>query len=104
MALALLIVPIMDMVTVIGIRTYLKLSPFYADKRHTHHRLLGLGLGQKAVTLTLVGFNLLMIVVAWLTGFLNGLFSFCLIVLLAALFEAVIIYLFVKKNKTAHSL
>jgi UDP-N-acetylmuramyl pentapeptide phosphotransferase/UDP-N-acetylglucosamine-1-phosphate transferase len=104
MALALLIVPIMDMVTVICIRTYLKLSPFNADKRHTHHRLLGLGLGQKAVTLTLVGFNLLMIVVAWLTGFLNGLFSFCLIVLLAALFEVVIIYLFVKKNKTAHSL
>jgi UDP-N-acetylmuramyl pentapeptide phosphotransferase/UDP-N-acetylglucosamine-1-phosphate transferase len=104
LALALLIVPIMDMVTVICIRTYLKLSPFYADKRHTHHRLLGLGLSQKGVTLTLVGFNLVMVVIALLTGFMKGVFSSLILIFLAAAFEATVVYLFVKKNKTAHSL
>ncbi len=104
LALALLIVPIMDMVTVICIRTYLKLSPFIADKRHTHHRLLGLGLSQKAVTLTLLGFNLAMVVVALLTGFMKGIFSFVIIVILAAAFETTLVYLFVKKEKTAHSI
>lgn len=104
LALALLIVPIMDMITVIIIRTYLRLSPFNADKRHTHHRLLGLGFSQKAVTLTLVSFNLLMVVVALLTGFMKGIFSSMLILFLAALFEIAVVYLYVKKSETAHSI
>jgi UDP-GlcNAc:undecaprenyl-phosphate/decaprenyl-phosphate GlcNAc-1-phosphate transferase len=104
LALALLIVPIMDMVTVICIRTYLKLSPFNADKRHTHHRLLGLGMSQKGVTLTLVGFNLLMVIIALLTGCMKGVFSSIIILFLAAAFESTVVYFFVKKNKAVHSL
>lgn len=104
LALALLIIPIMDMVTVICIRTYLKLSPFNADKRHTHHRLLGLGMSQKGVTLTLVAFNLAMVIIALLTGFMKGIFSSLILVVLAAAFETTVVYLFVKKNKTAPSL
>jgi UDP-GlcNAc:undecaprenyl-phosphate/decaprenyl-phosphate GlcNAc-1-phosphate transferase len=104
LALALLIVPIMDMVTVICIRAYLRLSPFFADKRHTHHRLLGLGLSQKAVTLTLVGFNVLMVAISLSTGFIKGIYSSILIVTLAAIFEVIVVYLYVKKNKATHSL
>ena len=104
LALALLIVPIMDMVTVICIRAYLKLSPFNADKRHTHHRLLGLGMSQKAITLTLVGFNAFLVAIALLTGFMKGIYSSIFVMLLAAAFEVTVVYLFVKKNKTAHSL
>lgn len=104
LALALLIVPIMDMVTVICIRAYLKLSPFYADKRHTHHRLLGIGLSQKAVTLTLVGFNAAMVMVALLTGFMKGIYSSLLILVLAGAFETLIVYLYLKKNKADHSI
>lgn len=104
LALALLIVPIMDMITVIGIRAYLKLSPFNADRRHTHHRLLGLGMSQQGVTLTLVGFNLVLVAVALLTGFMKGIYSSIIVVFLAAAFEVTVIYLYVKKNKTARSL
>jgi len=104
LALALLIVPLMDMFTVICIRTYLRLSPFNADKRHTHHRLLGLGLSQKAVTLTLVGFNFLMVVVALFTGCLKGIYSSAIVVFLAVFFETTVIYLFLRKNKADHSL
>jgi len=102
LALALLIVPIMDMVTVICIRTYLRLSPFFADKRHTHHRLLGLGLSQKAVTLILVGFNVLMVAISLSTDFIKGIYSTIIIVTLAAVFEVVVVYLYVKKNKAAY--
>ncbi len=104
LALALLIVPIMDMVTVICIRTYLRLSPFNADRRHTHHRLLGLGLSQKGVTLTLVGFNFLLVAVSLLTGFMKGVYGSIIILTLAAVFELAVVYLYVKKNKTAHSI
>lgn len=104
LALALLIVPIMDMITVIGIRARLKLSLFNADKRHTHHRLLGLGLSQKGVTLTLVGFNLAMVAVALLTGFMKGIYSSIIVLLLAAAFETTVVYLFIKKNKTVPSI
>lgn len=102
LALALLIVPIMDMITVICIRTHLKLSLLNADKRHTHHRLMGLGLSQKGVTLTLVGFNLLLVAIALLTGFMKGIYSSLLVVLLAAAFEVTVVYMHLKKNKTAH--
>jgi UDP-N-acetylmuramyl pentapeptide phosphotransferase/UDP-N-acetylglucosamine-1-phosphate transferase len=68
MAFAILLVPIMDIVTVILIRLHLKLSPFQADKRHTHHRLLALGLGHTGVTLTLVCFNIVAILAALLFG------------------------------------
>ncbi|HET9569960.1 MAG TPA: MraY family glycosyltransferase [Bacteroidales bacterium] len=104
LALALLIVPLMDMITVISIRFYLRISPFFADKRHTHHRLLGLGMNQKAVTLTLVGFNLLMVAVALITGCLPGIISSVIVLLLAAAFETTIIYLYLKQNKADHSL
>ena len=103
-ALALLIVPIMDMVTVIAIRLALKLSPFNADKRHTHHRLLELGLSQKSVTLTLVGFNLFILFLAFTTGyFLNGIVSFLMVLLSVVAFQAIIHKLSIQKGQIAKS-
>lgn len=93
-AMALLIVPIMDMLTVIIIRMRLKISPFKADKRHTHHRLLTLGLGQTSATLVLLAFNMTAVAVAYLTGSMNPAISMLILVALGIAFETVIILLY----------
>jgi UDP-GlcNAc:undecaprenyl-phosphate/decaprenyl-phosphate GlcNAc-1-phosphate transferase len=101
LALALLIIPIMDMVCVVILRLSLKLSPFNADKRHTHHRLLALGFSQKAVTLTLVCFNLFVVLFAFsISLIINGILSFIAVVLIAVAFELTLIYLHRKKNES----
>jgi UDP-GlcNAc:undecaprenyl-phosphate/decaprenyl-phosphate GlcNAc-1-phosphate transferase len=101
LALSLLIIPIMDMVTVISARIHLKLSPFHADKRHTHHRLLALGLSQQAATLTLLGFNILVVVFAMLASCINGLLATLIVIIMAAAFEFILIKKYRKKMGTA---
>jgi len=97
-AIALLIVPIMDMTSVILIRLKLKLSPFNADKRHTHHRLLSLGLNHHVITLTLLGFNIFMVLMSLLlSSFMNAIFTFLIIVVLAVLFQLLLIGFYIKK-------
>ena len=76
MALSVIAVPIFDMLTVFFIRIIHKQSPFKADKRHTHHRLIGMGLKHWHAVLVLVGANLLIIVFAYFiqdTGALRSL-------------------------------
>lgn len=99
LALALLIVPIMDMISVIIIRLSLKLSPFKADKRHTHHRLLALGMSHHAVTLTLLAFNISIVTVSFLLGFLNSMVSMLIIVTISCLFQFSLMHTFLKKTK-----
>jgi UDP-GlcNAc:undecaprenyl-phosphate/decaprenyl-phosphate GlcNAc-1-phosphate transferase len=92
MAVALLIVPIMDMVTVLILRLSLKQSPFKADKRHTHHRLLALGFGHKAVCFTLVGLNLTTVFLALgVSIFTDGILSMFIVLLFAAVFELILL-------------
>ena len=98
-AFALIIIPIMDMVTVILIRLYLKLSPFNADNRHTHHRLLGLGFSQNSATLTLIAFNFLVVAIAFITASLNHLVGFLIVVATATAFEVILICIFLKREK-----
>jgi UDP-GlcNAc:undecaprenyl-phosphate/decaprenyl-phosphate GlcNAc-1-phosphate transferase len=99
-AFSLVIVPLMDMITVIIIRMHLKLSPFMADTRHTHHRLLGLGMGHTGTTLILLAFNIFVVAVALLTASLNHILGMLIIFSLAAIFEIFVICLFLKKEKT----
>jgi UDP-GlcNAc:undecaprenyl-phosphate/decaprenyl-phosphate GlcNAc-1-phosphate transferase len=101
LSFALLIIPIMDMATVICIRLYLKLSPFNADKRHTHHRLLSLGMNHRGITFTLLIFNMIMVAFSLLTSYLNPILSIVLLTLLAAIFQIGLMLFFVKKNETA---
>lgn len=92
--LALLIVPIMDMVTVILVRLSLKQSPFHADKRHLHHKMIELGMGHPAICLTLVAFNLLTVGVCLaLQKVGTPLWANISIVMLAVAFEFSIRYL-----------
>ena len=60
-ALAVVAIPIVDMLSVFTIRILHKQSPFKADKRHTHHRLLDLGLKHWQAVLVLIFANLLIV-------------------------------------------
>ena len=61
---SLLVIPLMDMVSVVAIRLALHQSPFHADKRHLHHRLLGLGMSHPAICAVELTFNALVFVLA----------------------------------------
>jgi len=52
----------------------------------------------------LVSFNVLMVAISLSTGFIKGIYSSIIIVMLAAIFEVVVVYLYVKKNKATHLL
>lgn len=73
-----LIYPLMDTLRVFAIRLIQKKSPFSADKNHTHHRLLALGMNHKQATylilainalFTIAVFNLQELGVFWLMAF-----------------------------------
>ena len=100
-AIALLImgIPILDVIWTILRRLFQGKNPFrFADKKHLHHRLLALGLGQKKTVLIFYSLSLIF-------G-LSGLFLqsrgkfFALIALLAIMFIIVIGFWFLdRKNK-----
>ena len=64
MAFALLVLPIYDMLRVFLIRILSGRSPMSADKNHTHHILLKLGLSHSTSTFVLIGFNMSAIAIA----------------------------------------
>jgi hypothetical protein len=68
MVLAVLSYPILDTVRVFVLRIRDGRSPFSADRNHIHHRLLGLGMKHKQVTLLLVFVNVFIIEFAFLTN------------------------------------
>jgi len=91
-ALGVIAIPIFDMLSVFTIRICNKQSPFKADKRHTHHRLLDLGLQHRQAVLVLVLTNILIIGFAyWVqeTGALKSILytlGFCLLLELVLIF------------------
>jgi UDP-N-acetylmuramyl pentapeptide phosphotransferase/UDP-N-acetylglucosamine-1-phosphate transferase len=64
MAVAILIIPLVDTLRVFTIRLIHGGSPFKADRNHLHHVLLDLGMNHREVTLTLYLVNFLFIIVA----------------------------------------
>jgi len=60
--------PILDGLWVILRRLFSGRSPFLADKKHLHHRLLALGLNQRQVVLILYGLSFLFGLIAILAG------------------------------------
>ncbi|MCK9639106.1 MAG: undecaprenyl/decaprenyl-phosphate alpha-N-acetylglucosaminyl 1-phosphate transferase, partial [Prolixibacteraceae bacterium] len=53
-----LIYPLMDTLRVFAIRILQRKSPFVADKNHTHHRLLALGMNHHKATYLILAVNL----------------------------------------------
>ena len=65
MAIAIMILPIVDTLNVIIIRLAEKRSPFDADKNHIHHKLLKLGITHKRATLYIISYYLFIVIVSY---------------------------------------
>lgn len=62
-----LMIPLLDTLRVFSVRIFKRRSPFSPDRNHIHHLLLDrLGLSHRAITLTLVSLNLLMVGLVYL--------------------------------------
>jgi len=64
LAMAILVIPLMDTLRIFVYRTAKGVSPFKADNNHIHHQLLSLGLSQRATVLVLYLFNIAFIALA----------------------------------------
>ena len=65
MAIAIMILPIVDTLNVIIIRLAEKRSPFDADKNHIHHKLLKLGITHKRATLYIISYYLFIVIISY---------------------------------------
>ncbi|MCG2792841.1 MAG: undecaprenyl/decaprenyl-phosphate alpha-N-acetylglucosaminyl 1-phosphate transferase [Weeksellaceae bacterium] len=80
-AVAILILPIIDTFTVIITRLYHGKSIFSADKNHIHHKLLNLGLTHRRSTAYIIGYFLMIILIVYLLRHLDV--NFLLLIVLA---------------------
>ncbi len=100
-ALALLIIPLVDMLTVVAIRLKNGCNPLAADKNHIHHRYLNLGLDHKQVTLVMALFNIAILVLTYFLRRMNVNFLGALVLAIGiafALMPYLITYMKNKKN------
>ena len=65
LAIAVLIVPLSDMLRVFCLRIYYGKSPFMPDKNHIHHLLLGMGMSHRWVSFTLYAISILFIALTY---------------------------------------
>jgi acetyl-CoA carboxylase carboxyl transferase subunit alpha len=91
-AVAVLILPLYDTLSVIMRRILRGRSPFSPDKTHIHHQLLRCGLSHSSTTGVLIGVNLLFICVAF--GFNRcGLFTVLLLEFVLAVVFSLVLFL-----------
>ena len=85
--LAILWIPIFDMLRVIFIRLKNKKSPFYPDRNHLHHLLIDLGLRHHQVALILGITNYLVIIIIGITSiYLNFIQMLIVVIILFLIF------------------
>ena len=70
-AMAILILPIVDTLNVILVRLFNGSSPFTADKNHIHHSLLDLGLSHRRSTVYIIMYYLFIVAVAYFFRHIN---------------------------------
>ncbi len=97
-AVAILILPIIDTLNVIIIRLAEKRSPFEADKNHIHHKLLKLGLTHKKATLYIIIYYLIIITIVYFLRHIEVNLLLTIILFLGFL-GAYLPDIFMKKNK-----
>ncbi|WP_312398753.1 MraY family glycosyltransferase [Chryseobacterium sp.] len=103
-AVAILILPIVDTLNVICIRLYNKKSPFDADKNHIHHKLLKLNLTHRRSSFYIICYYLFIVATAYYFRHLNVNLLLFIILLLgfAGAYLPDIIYLFKNNKKTTN--
>lgn len=80
LAIAILIVPLIDTLSVIIIRLMKKTSPMVADRNHIHHRILRLGFNHFQTTLIICFANAFIIIFAYLIRHVNITLMFLLVI------------------------
>src|SRR6201996_3460524 len=66
-----LVIPLLDTLRVFGIRILHRRSPFSPDRNHIHHLLLDRGFSHRAITLSLVAVNAVMVGAVFMARSLN---------------------------------
>ncbi|GHT76197.1 undecaprenyl-phosphate alpha-N-acetylglucosaminyl 1-phosphate transferase [Bacteroidia bacterium] len=101
MAFSIIAIPIVDMLMVFSLRIYHGHSPFKADNRHIHHRLIGMGLNHAQASLVIVLLNILIIAFAYRIQDMRALKSLLFTILFCFVLELAVIYAtyYIKKGK-----
>ncbi|MGI4751753.1 MAG: MraY family glycosyltransferase [Janthinobacterium lividum] len=102
LAMATLIIPAFDTLTVIATRLYHKKSPFKPDRNHIHHRMLRLGLTHLQTTSILGVVNVFFIALSLLLKHVNTSFTLILFAAILLLLNALINGLVRVKVKSAY--
>ncbi len=104
-AYAVLIIPILDTVRVVFIRVIvLRKSPFQADRNHIHHALLDIGMTHVKSSLTLVGVNILFVLLCFfLNDYIRASFLIILLSLLAIALSQIPFLIKRRRKKLAKS-
>ncbi|HXA01350.1 MAG TPA: MraY family glycosyltransferase [Cytophagaceae bacterium] len=97
-AIAILIIPIMDTIRVFILRILAGVSPFSPDKNHIHHRLITLGLSHLNTVLILAAINIAAIALAVSLSFLNTT-TLVIIILTYAFLFSIIVEILVRNRK-----
>ena len=95
-AIAVVGVPLFDMIRVSVLRVFRRQSPFRADKNHIHHMMLSLHFAHLEATLILLSVNVLMVLAAIALRALN---IVLLIVIIFAIFMAFTMLVFTLKKR-----
>lgn len=103
-AIAILIIPIVDASRVFVLRIAKGVSPFKADSNHIHHRLLKLGFNHLQTTAVLVVGNLLTILIAFLFTGYSSLLLIAIISVIPLTLNWVLSYLIRSKERKSYRL
>jgi len=98
-AFGILIVPLFDTLRVFTIRVFGGDSPFKADRKHIHHRLLDLGCSHAKASSIIISVNLLFIALVFLLRDIGNIKLMAIILVLATALSYIPVYLISRKSK-----
>jgi UDP-N-acetylmuramyl pentapeptide phosphotransferase/UDP-N-acetylglucosamine-1-phosphate transferase len=90
LAVATLLIPLLDTSRIFILRILAGRSPFSPDKNHIHHRLIDIGFSQMATVIILVIINLIAVALCIVLSNLNATLLLCLLLLYAFAFTVII--------------
>jgi UDP-N-acetylmuramyl pentapeptide phosphotransferase/UDP-N-acetylglucosamine-1-phosphate transferase len=86
-SMAIIIIPIFDMIRLFGYRVFKRKSPFSADINHIHHKILKLGITHLKTTVLLLTANLFLIGIAFFFRYADNNIMLFTLILSAGLFS-----------------
>jgi hypothetical protein len=98
LAFGILIIPLFDLVRVFALRLSNGKSPFIADKSHSHHQLISLGLTHLEATAILSLINIFFIIVVYFFNNIGISYLMGIIVTIAVILSLLLSYLLKRKN------